>query len=176
MIGYWSNQSPPFSTLSLSSLSLLSLLSSVLLFQPLPPFPPLSLPPSSSLPSFSIPPSLSLSLPPLPSLSISSLSLPLPFPHPLPSLSLPIPHPLFPSLSISSLPTFPLPPFSPHSLSFSLSSYWKVNQMNSMYFIDIKVVMSERHLRYGGKNVVKIDLRKSWVHFPQIWIKLNIRT
>ena len=29
--------------------------------------------------------------------------------------------------------------------------------MYSMYFINIKVVMSEHHLRYGFKNVVNID-------------------
>ena len=28
--------------------------------------------------------------------------------------------------------------------------------MNSIYFIEIKVVMSEHHLRYGCKNVVNI--------------------
>ena len=29
--------------------------------------------------------------------------------------------------------------------------------MNSIYFIEIKVVMSEHHFRYGCKNVVNID-------------------
>ena len=29
--------------------------------------------------------------------------------------------------------------------------------MNSMYFIEIKVVMREHHLKYGCKNVVNID-------------------
>ena len=29
--------------------------------------------------------------------------------------------------------------------------------MNSIYFIEIKVVMSEHHLRYGCKNVLNID-------------------
>ena len=45
----------------------------------------------------------------------------------------------------------------PSRLSLSLSLNCKANQMNSIYFIEIKVVMSEHHLRYGCKNVVNID-------------------